>query len=176
MANLNAPSGLPVLIPRTPDHARALYPLLAGTAVCDTLVWDGPESLESFLATYATPPGDPSHRHFTILGGGVPVGSLSIRPGFQPQRGDIGYWVGIPHQRKGYATAAVRGALRIGFADMGMEKIEACAFVGNLASRGVLEKCGFRQEGLTRKAILKRGHWLDEWVFGITKEEWEARE
>ena len=65
-----------------------------------------------FLATYATPPGDPSHRHFTILGGGEPVGSFSIRPGFQPQRGDIGYWVGIPHQRKGYATAAVQEALR----------------------------------------------------------------
>lgn len=164
-----------VLVARTAEHARALYPLLAGTTVCDTLVWDGPESLESFLETYVDQPGDPSHRHFTVLGGGVPVGALSIRPGFQPQRGDLGYWVGIPHQRKGYATAAVGEALRIAFTDMGMEKIEACAFLGNLGSRRVLEKCGFQQEGLTRKAVLKRGRWLDEWVFGITKEEWGAR-
>ena len=55
-----------------------------------------------------------------------------------------------------------------------MEKVEACAFLGNLGSRRVLEKCGFAQEGLTRKAVLKRGRWLDEWVFGITREEWES--
>jgi RimJ/RimL family protein N-acetyltransferase len=157
------------------DHAKTLYPLLAGTAVCDTLVWDGPESLESFLATYVDQPGEPSHRHYTILGGGVPVGALSIRPGFQHGRGDIGYWVGIPFQGKGYATAAVAEALRIAFTDMGMEKVEACAFLGNLGSRRVLEKNGFVQEGLTRKAVLKRGRWLDEWVFGITREEWRSR-
>ena len=163
-----------VLVARTATHARVLYPMLKGTTVCDTLVWDGPETLESFLDTFVDQPGDPSHRHFTILGGGIPVGALSIRPGFQPPRGDLGYWVGIPHQGKGYATAAVGEALRIAFADMGMEKIEACAFVGNFASRRVLEKCGFQQEGLTRKAVLKRGRWLDEWVFGLTRERWEA--
>ena len=164
-----------VLAPRTADHAAAFYPLLHGTAVCDALVWDGPESLETFLATYATPPGPPSHRHYTILGGGCPVGAFSIRPGFQPQRGDIGYWVGIPFQGRDYATQAVARSLEIAFGEMGMEKIEACAFLGNLASRRVLEKCGFVQEGLTRKAVLKRGRWLDEWVFGITREEWEGR-
>lgn len=163
-----------VLVPRTTDHARVLYPLLEGTTVCDTLVWDGPAFLDDFITTFCNQPGDPSHRHFTILGDEIPVGALSIRPGFQAQRGDLGYWVGIPHQRNGYATAAVGEALRIAFADMGMEKVEACAFVGNLASRRVLEKSGFVQEGLTRKAVLKRGRWLDEWVFGITREEWET--
>lgn len=163
------------LVPRTAEHARALLPLVHGTAVPDTLVWDGPASEAEFLASYAAPPGDASHRHFTILGNGVPVGAFSIRPGFQPQRGDIGYWVGIPYQGRGYATAAVARSLEIAFGDMGMGKVEACAFLGNLASRRVLEKNGFLQEGLTRKAILKRGRWLDEWTFGITREEWEAR-
>ena len=161
-----------VLVPRTPEHARVLYPLLKGTAVCDTLVWDGPDSLESFLATYDRPPGAPAHRHYTILGGGEPVGSFSLRPGEQPLRGDIGYWVGIPFQGRGYATAAIREALRIGFQDMGMEKIEACVYTGNEASRRALLRAGFRQEGLVRKAVLKRGVWRDEWLFGILREEW----
>ena len=70
--------------------------------------------------------------------------------------------------------AAAR-ALEIAFRDMGMEKVDACAFVGNDASRRVLEKNGFQREGLSRKAVLKRGVWLDEWLLGITREEWEAR-
>jgi RimJ/RimL family protein N-acetyltransferase len=160
------------LVARTKEHARVLYPLLRGTAVTDTLVWDGPDTREQFLATYATYSGLKSHRHYTILGDGEPVGSLSIRPGPQKKRGDIGYWVGIPHQRKGYATAAVGEALRFAFGCMGMEKVEASAFVGNVASLRVLTKCGFAEEGLVRKAVLKRGVWLDECVFGITREDW----
>lgn len=116
------------LVARTAEHARALFPLLHGTAVCDTLVWDGPDSLEGFLATYATPGGDPSHRHYTILetASGLPVGSLSIRPGFQPPRGDIGYWVGIPFHGRGIGAAAVARSLEIAFGEMGMEKVDAC--------------------------------------------------
>jgi ribosomal-protein-alanine N-acetyltransferase len=143
--------------------------------VVATLVWDGPASEEEFVGNYPSPRGDPSHRHFTIAAGGVPVGSLSIRPGFQPGRGDIGYWVGEPFQGKGYATKAVARALAIAFGEMGMEKVEACAFLGNRASRRVLEKCGFRDEGIVRKAVLKRGRWLDEWLLGITREDWLAR-
>lgn len=163
---------------RTRAHAEALLPLIFRTPVADTLVWDGPESAEEFLRTYPRLRGPKIHRHYTVVetATGAAVGALSIRPGFQPGRGDIGYWIGIPHQRKGYATAAVARALEIAFGPMKMEKVEACAFVGNLASRRVLEKNGFREEGRTRKAVLKRGRWLDEWVLGITREEWEARE
>jgi len=164
------------LVARTEAHARALLPLILGTPVADTLVWDGPATAEEFLANYASPLGDPAHRHFTIVAGtsAEAVGSLSIRPGLPPARGDIGYWVGIPHQGKGIGTAAVRRALEIAFGEMGMEKVEACAFVGNDRSRRALERNGFRREGLVRKAVHKRGRWLDEWLYGITREEWEA--
>jgi len=164
-------------VPRTRAHARALLPLIYRTRVADTLVWDGPATRREFLSTYARRRGNRTDRHFTILEAATrtPVGAISIRPGFQKGRGDLGYWIGIPHQGKGLGTAAVARALEIAFGRMGMEKVEACAFVGNGASRRVLEKNGFRQEGLTRKAVLKRGRWLDERVFGITREEWEAR-
>jgi RimJ/RimL family protein N-acetyltransferase len=165
------------LAARTDAHARVLLPLIHGTAVCDTLVWDGPDTAEEFLSNYASPLGDPAHRHFTIVAGPAaePVGALSVRPGFQPGRGDLGYWVGIPHQGRGIATLAVARALDLAFGEMGMEKVEACAFLGNLASRRVLEKNGFALEGLVRKAVLKRGRWLDEWLFGVIREEWAAR-
>ncbi len=155
----------------------ALFPLVYRTAVCDTLVWDGPESEESFLAAYPDPRANPAHRNYTIIEAATsaPVGALSIRPGFQPLRGDIGYWIGIPFHGRGLGTAAVARSLEIAFGEMGMEKMEASAFLGNEASVRILEKNGFRKEGLVRKAILKRGRWLDEHLLGITREEWEAR-
>jgi len=174
---VTGPSAPVDLLPRTEAHARALLPLILGTPVADTLVWDGPATEGEFLSNYAAPLGDPSHRHFTVVAGpeAIPVGSLSIRPGFQPARGDVGYWIGIPHQGRGIGAAAVARALEIAFGEMGMEKVDACAFVGNEASRRVLEKNGFLREGLARKAVLKRGRWLDEWLYGITREEWVAR-
>lgn len=165
------------LVSRTDVHARILLPLILGTPVAYTLVWDGPATAEEFLSNYASPLGDPAHRHYTIVAGpsSEAVGALSIRPGIPPARGDIGYWVGIPHQGRGVGTAAVSRALEIAFGEMGMEKVEACAFVGNDRSRRALEKNGFAREGLVRKAVHKRGRWLDEWLFGITREEWAAR-
>ena len=53
-----------------------------------------------------------------------------------------------------------------------MQKIEAFVFAGNQASRQIFEKNGFSLEGTLRKAQLKRGKLLDEWIFGITREEW----
>jgi RimJ/RimL family protein N-acetyltransferase len=44
-------------------------------------------------------------------------------------------------------------------------------FTNNPASRRIFEKNGFQVEGTIRLAINKRGQLLDEWLLGITKEE-----
>lgn len=54
-------------------------------------------------------------------------------------------------------------------------QIFANVFVGNQASRNVVEKLGFRFEGIHRRAALKRGQWLDEWSLAITRPDWESR-
>jgi RimJ/RimL family protein N-acetyltransferase len=83
----------------------------------------------------------------------------------------MGLWIGPPFQGKGYATSAVKRILKYGFETLGMQKIEAKIFVGNIASRRVFEKCGFQLEGTIRRAEIKRGKFVDEWLFGILKEE-----
>ena len=75
---------------------------------------------------------------------------------------------------KGYGSAALRDLLRIGFEEMGLQRIHLTALGGN--SRGIrcYEKCGFRHEGLRRRHFLKRGKWCDVVCMGILREEWEA--
>jgi RimJ/RimL family protein N-acetyltransferase len=50
-----------------------------------------------------------------------------------------------------------------------LQKIEATVFAGNMASRRIFEKNGFSLEGTIRKAALKRGQLIDEWLLGIVR-------
>lgn len=160
------------------DDAEALFPLIFSNLVADTLVWDGPESLESFRQALAERAEQVSRgeRHiFTIVeqASGRPVGSASIRPDAELFRADMGLWIGQAYQNMGYGTSVIRKLLEYGFNSLNLEKIEAYVFVGNWASRRVFEKNDFQLEGTIRKAVRKRGLALDEWVFGITREDWD---
>ena len=60
---------------------------------------------------------------------------------------EIGYWLGLKHWSKGYATEAVRATIDHAFTGLDCEAIHAAARVTNPASRRVLEKCGFQWTG-----------------------------
>jgi len=61
---------------------------------------------------------------------------------------EIGYWLGVPHWGRGYATEAVRALVDYAFDDCDQEALQAGARVTNPASRRVLEKCGFQWTGV----------------------------
>ena len=75
--------------------------------------------------------------------------------------GEIGYWIGADHWGQGYASEAIAAFVPHAFATFGLERIEARVFAPNRSSRRVLEKCGFRLEGVLRRAVLKDGRFLD---------------
>jgi len=169
------------LEPRTAEHARALFPALHRSPVMDTLVWDGPDDEATLVASYQAQ-GERTRRgeshDFTIVEeDGTPVGCLSVRPeAGEPRRGDLGILVTVPHQGKGHATRAVALALAYAFERLGWVKCEAFVFVGNDRSRALFARHGFVLEGTRRRAVHKRGVWRDEWLLGLTREEWAARD
>jgi RimJ/RimL family protein N-acetyltransferase len=61
---------------------------------------------------------------------------------------ELGYWLGVPHWGKGYATEALHAVIDYAFTDLGYEALQAGARVTNPASRRVLEKCGFQWTGV----------------------------
>ncbi|HWL30551.1 MAG TPA: GNAT family N-acetyltransferase [Xanthobacteraceae bacterium] len=60
---------------------------------------------------------------------------------------EVGYWLGVEHWGRGYATEAVRAMIDHIFTDLDCEAIQSTARVTNPASRRVLEKCGFQWTG-----------------------------
>src|SRR5579885_2421067 len=147
--------------------AGALFPLVHGTSVTDTICWDGPRSLEELQAGLSEREKQvkAGERHqWTILerSSGGKIGSTDLRPYADgPFRGDMGIWIGSPFHGRGYATEAVNLVVAHGFEKLGMEKIEAKIFVGNWASRRAFEKAGFRFEGTIRSGAPKRGVLVD---------------
>ena len=57
---------------------------------------------------------------------------------------EIGYWIGVPFQGRGYTTEATREVIRHAFEELGMTTLWCGYFDGNDPSRRVGEKCGFR--------------------------------
>ncbi|MBE9552170.1 MAG: GNAT family N-acetyltransferase [Proteobacteria bacterium] len=81
--------------------------------------------------------------------------------------GSLGYWIAADNARKGYMTEAVRCILDYSFNSLKLHRVEAACLPSNEASRGLLLKCGFREEGLAREHLKINGRWCDHVTFGI---------
>lgn len=89
---------------------------------------------------------------------------------------ELGLWVGREHWGRGIGTRAVAMMLEFGFLDLQLYRIYASAFAANAASRRVLEKCGFRLEGVLREAVVREGARQDYLNFGLLRPEWPGLE
>jgi len=110
--------------------------------------------------------GDPIH-NFAIDLKGEAIGAIGFEPMSDVHRltAAIGYWIGESFWGRGIATAAVERATAYGFATLGLERIQASVYEGNLASARVLEKVGYTFEGRLRRSIFKDGKILDCYMY-----------
>jgi ribosomal-protein-alanine N-acetyltransferase len=69
-------------------------------------------------------------------------------------------------------TEALALALDFSFQRLKLHRVEAACLPGNEASRGLLMKLGFREEGYAKKYLCIDGKWQDHVLFGILREEW----
>ncbi|MDR7301380.1 GNAT family N-acetyltransferase [Haloactinomyces albus] len=83
----------------------------------------------------------------------------------------IGYWVTEHVAGGGTATAAVALAVDHAFGPAGLHRLEATVRPENIASIRVLEKAGFRREGLFERYLDVAGAWRDHYVYGLTTED-----
>lgn len=87
------------------------------------------------------------------------------------QKGTMGYCLDQGHNGKGYASEAVRLIVNFAFKEAGLHRIEAGVMPRNGGSMRVLEKAGFRPEGLARKNVKINGVWEDHQMFSLLDED-----
>ena len=107
---------------------------------------------------------------------GQAVGSISVTVGADVYRrsGELGYWLAEPFWGRGIMTEAVGRICREAFSAFDLVRIFAEPYAANIASRRVLEKAGFRLEGLLRQSVCKKGEILDSCIYALLRQEMPA--
>jgi len=87
----------------------------------------------------------------------------------------LGYTFSAAAWGKGYATEGARRVLRFVFSEMENppELVSVSHYDFNDKSRRVIKKCGFKFEGVIRKAVIVPEYGLcDSWKYSMTEREW----
>lgn len=103
--------------------------------------------------------------------GGLTISNIRRRAA---QFANVGYWMGVGFAGQGFMTEAVGTVLPYVFDTLSLHRLHAAFMPHNQASRRVLEKNGFREEGFAESYLQIDGRWADHVLFGLTRERYEA--
>ncbi|MCB1336773.1 MAG: GNAT family N-acetyltransferase [Maritimibacter sp.] len=95
------------------------------------------------------------------------IGALTvdnIRRG-PAQAGTTGYWIGAPYARAGYMREALAAVVHYAFTELDLSRLEAGCLPENAASRGLLEKVGYKYEGVAQSYLQINGRWRNHVLY-----------
>ena len=96
--------------------------------------------------------------------------SQIFRRGFQ--NAYVDYWVSARFARQGYMTEGLKLVLDFAFKTQKLHRLEANMQPGNLASRALVRRCGFRREGFSPRYLKILGRWRDHERWALCREDW----
>ncbi|ODP36958.1 GNAT family N-acetyltransferase [Sphingomonas turrisvirgatae] len=163
-----------ILRPRRIEDADAMHPTMADPQVMQ--YWTGAphESVEQTRADFAR--SDPAWRGWaiTLKGDDTAIGMVAAGEKRQGNVSELGYMLAPVHWGTGIAREAVSAVIDRIFAE-GQRKVFADTDPDNAASRGILERLGFRQEGYLRAEWETHLGVRDTTIYGLLREEWPGR-
>ena len=108
---------------------------------------------------------------------GVLLGAITlsnIRRG-PAQMANMGYWIGQRFARQGYMREAILGVVHYAFTELDLSRIEAACLPENAASRGVLERSGFKYEGVAQSYLQIGGRWRNHVLYANLRSDRRGR-
>jgi len=112
------------------------------------------------------------HRNDNALLGAITLDNIRRGPA---QAGTIGYWIGAPFARRGFMREAVTALCYHTFTKLDLSRIESACLPENAASRGVLEKCGFKYEGVAQSYLQIDGRWRNHVLYANLRSDRRGR-
>ncbi|MBR3371560.1 MAG: GNAT family N-acetyltransferase [Rhodobacteraceae bacterium] len=91
------------------------------------------------------------------------------------QAGTLGYWVGAPFARQGFMRESIAAVVHYAFTAMDLSRIEAACLPENAASRGVLERSGFKYEGVAQSYLQINGRWRNHVLYANLRHDRRGR-
>ena len=91
------------------------------------------------------------------------------------QSGTLGYWTGAPFARQGYMREAIEAIVHQAFTRLDLSRIEAACLPENAPSRGLLERCGFKYEGVAQSYLQIDGRWRTHVLYAALRHDRRGR-
>ena len=91
------------------------------------------------------------------------------------QAGTVGYWVGATVARHGFMREALTSVVHYAFTDLDLSRVESACLPENHASRGVLEKCGYKYEGVAQSYLQINGRWRNHVLYANLRSDRRGR-
>jgi [ribosomal protein S5]-alanine N-acetyltransferase len=160
--------------PSAHDEARFLEAARRSRAFLRRLA--PPPSTPTAYRAYIRQLGTPTHdgRFVVLQVTGELVGVINVneivRGAFHSAY--LGYYVFVPHARRGYMTEGLGLALRWVFGKLRLHRVEANSQPGNVASRALVRRLRFRREGFSRRYLKVAGRWRDHERWALVAEDW----
>lgn len=80
----------------------------------------------------------------------------------------------IKRHSKGVGTDAVMAIMRYAFDELGLHRLDGSWFDFNVPSKKLYTKCGWKEEGIKRDYIFKRGEWRNLTVVGVLESDYRS--
>lgn len=111
-------------------------------------------------------------REDQVLVGAITLDNIRRGPA---QAGTLGYWIGQPHARQGYMREAILAMVHHAFVRLDLSRLEAARLPENTASRRLLEKCGFKYEGVAQSYLQINGRWRTHVLYAALRADRRGR-
>ncbi|MDR2883140.1 MAG: GNAT family N-acetyltransferase [Alistipes sp.] len=131
------------------------------------------ELLDKYIASYDCP----DYYRWAVVEkeSGICIGQIAIfLVDSKNHLCEIEYALGRMFHGKGYATEAVKAILDFSFNEVCFHKVQVCHKEGNIASHGVIRKCGFTYEGALRDYFFSDGKYVGRHYYSMLEEEFRA--
>jgi RimJ/RimL family protein N-acetyltransferase len=155
------------------SDARRLAEYRSDPAVARYQSWDAPFPVERAVVAVrnfaAGSPDVAGHFQYAIelTGDALLIGDVYVRLHDNLKQAEIGFTLDRAYQGKGYATEAVGAVLDRLFRRQGLHKVTGECDARNTASAALMERLGFRREGLLRQQTFIKGEWTDDLLYGL---------
>lgn len=168
-----------ILRPWTEADTESLYKYAKDPAVGPIAGWTPHTSLENSREVIRNILSSPETYAVVLKETNEPVGSVGIMfvndvhsADIQEGDAEIGYWIGVQHWGKGLIPEAVKCLLKRCFEELDIKRVWCGYYDGNIRSRRVMDKCGFKFHHTEENKVSPLGDVRTEHFTLLTKNEW----
>lgn len=88
----------------------------------------------------------------------------------------MGAWVDPAFHGEEYAPRGAALVVDFAFAELNLNRVQTGVYEPNRPSQRVMEKLGFEREGVQRQAQFVDGEFVDSYLYGMLREDWDGSE